>query len=124
MYEDISDNIIEDFKSFLTMSPADRKQIIDRVFNLEAVNIAFEKIKKDGRDISAAINSDNSTLFQLGQTFQRATNELTALQEKFKNEVNKTEIEERLRLIFGRIFEIMCADKDTEAVCSLAESAT
>jgi DNA repair exonuclease SbcCD ATPase subunit len=90
---------LKKFKSFLTMSPADRKQIIDRVFNLEAVNIAFEKIKKDGRDISAAINSDNSTLFQLGQTFQRATNELTALQEKFKNEVNKTEIEENNKKI-------------------------
>nr|DAL03528.1 MAG TPA: Rad50 ABC-ATPase, Mre11, DNA double-strand break [Bacteriophage sp.] len=56
------------FKSFLTMSPADRKQIIDRVFSLEAINIVFEKIKKDMRELGASINADNSTVYSLNQT--------------------------------------------------------
>jgi len=64
------------FKSFLTMSPADRKEIIDRIFNLEAINIAYDMIKKDARDLGSAINGNNTTLFQLTQTLQNATTEL------------------------------------------------
>lgn len=81
------------FKSFLTMSPADRKEIIDRVFNLEVVNIAYEKIKKDAREIGNMINSNNNSLFQLTQTLNNATAELTKLQESNQSEENKAVIE-------------------------------
>lgn len=81
------------FKSFLTMTPADRKEIIDRVFNLEIVNIAYEKIKKDAREIGNMINTNNNTLFQLTQTLQNATIELTKLQESAQTEETKTVIE-------------------------------
>jgi hypothetical protein len=47
------------------MSPADRKQIIDRVFDLEIINIVYENIKKDMRDLGNSINADNSTIFSL-----------------------------------------------------------
>ena len=77
------------FKSFLTMSPADRKEIIDRVFNLEVVNIAFEKIKKDAREIGNMINSNNNTLFQLTQTLNNANIELSKLQQSSQTEENK-----------------------------------
>ena len=82
------------FKSFLTMSPADRKQIIDRVFSLEAINIVFEKIKKDMRELGASINADNSTVYSLNQTVQNANTELIRLQEKNMTEDNKEKIEE------------------------------
>ena len=80
------------FKSFLTMSPADRKEIIDRVFNLEVVNIAYEKIKKDAREIGNMINSNNNSLFQLTQTLNNATFELTKLQESDKSSENQATI--------------------------------
>lgn len=60
------------FKSFLTMSPADRKQIIDRVFDLELVNILFESVKADIRETGNLINTDNAALFQLSQTLTHA----------------------------------------------------
>jgi len=47
------------------MSPADRKQIIDRVFDLEIINVVFENLKKDMRDLGSSINADNSTIFSL-----------------------------------------------------------
>jgi len=35
---------------------------------LEAINIVFEKIKKDMRELGASINADNSTVYSLNQT--------------------------------------------------------
>lgn len=81
------------FKSFLTMAPVDRKEIIDRVFNLEVVNIAFEKIKKDAREIGNMINTNNNTLFQLTQTLQNATLELSKLQETNQLSENQATID-------------------------------
>ena len=80
------------FKSFLTMSPADRKEIIDRVFNLEVVNIAYEKIKKDARETGNLINSNNNSLFQLTQTLNNATQELAKLQESNQSVENQATI--------------------------------
>lgn len=67
-YSNIISISLKSFKSFLKMSPADRKQIIDMVFELEVINNVYENIKKDMRDIGASINADNSTIFSLTQT--------------------------------------------------------
>lgn len=90
---------MKSFKSFLKMSPADRKQIIDRVFDLEIVNIVFETLKKDMRDLGSSINADNSTIFSLNQTIQNATAELQQVQEKLMTEENKEKIEENNKKI-------------------------
>lgn len=82
------------FKSFLTMSPADRKQIIDRVFNLEIVNVVYENLKKDMRDLGNSINSDNTSLFQLNQTIMNANQELIKIQEKQKTKETQQQIDE------------------------------
>lgn len=87
------------FKSFLTMSPADRKEIIDRVFNMEAINLAYEQIKKDSREIGNNINANNTTLFQLGQTLQNATFELSKVAESSQSEEDKVKIQENLNKI-------------------------
>lgn len=60
------------FKSFLIMSPTDRKQIVDRVFDLQIINIVYENIKKDMRELGSAINGYNSTLFSLNQNLQNS----------------------------------------------------
>lgn len=52
------------------MSPTDRKQIIDRIFDLEIVNIMYEDVKKDIRDLGNQINGDNTALFQVTKTLQ------------------------------------------------------
>ena len=85
---------MKSFKSFLKMSPADRKQIIDRVFDLEIINIVYENIKKDMRDLGNSINADNSTIFSLTQTIKNANTELQKLQEKLLDSENKDKIEE------------------------------
>ena len=85
---------MKSFKSFLKMSPADRKQIIDRVFNLEIINIIFENIKKDMRELGQSINGDNSTMFSLNQTIANANTELRQIQNKLLSNENKDKIVE------------------------------
>lgn len=81
------------FKSFLTMSPADRKQIIDRVFDLELVNILYETVNTDIRETGNLINNDNTALFQLQQTLGHAQNEFNSLQSRLNTEEYKSKIE-------------------------------
>ncbi|WQJ51130.1 MAG: SbcC-like subunit of palindrome specific endonuclease [phage Lak_Megaphage_RVC_AP4_GC26] len=85
---------MKSFKSFLKMSPADRKQIIDRVFDLEIINVVFENLKKDMRELGSSINADNSTIFSLNQTIQNANNELIQIQQKIQSKESKDKIEE------------------------------
>lgn len=87
------------FKSFLTMSTPDRKQIIDRVFNLEVINIAYEKIKKDARELGALINNNNTALFQLQQTQNQAIQELKKIQENSLTDEMKAELEANIKQI-------------------------
>lgn len=105
------------FKSFLTMSPADRKQIIDRVFNLEVINVVFENIKKDMRELGVSINSDNSLLYSLNQNIQNANNEIIKIQEKLKTTETQKEIDEnnqKIQEINEKINTITEAYKNTQ----------
>lgn len=81
------------FKSFLNMSTEDRRQIIDRVFNLEKINDIYALVKKDLRDNGYAINSDNSQIFTLTQTINQANQELVKLNEQ-NNSENSEKIEQ------------------------------
>lgn len=100
------------FKSFLTMSPADRKEIIDRVFNMEAINLAYEQIKKDAREIGNSINANNTSLFQLGQSLQNATLELSKVSEQSKSEEDTIKIQNNIDKI----------KQDNENIAKLTEA--
>lgn len=82
------------FKSFLTMSPYDRKTIIDNIFSLEIVNNVYEKIKEDSKAVGNKINADNTTLFSLTKNLENASAELVKLEESIKNSSNLAQIEE------------------------------
>ena len=87
------------FKSFLSMSPYELKQIVDRVFSLEIINYVYENIKKDIREISQQINEKNAELFSLTNSLNTANNELVKLSEKLKTSSNAKEIEENRQKI-------------------------
>lgn len=93
-YSNIISISLKSFKSFLKMSPADRKQIIDMVFELEVINTVYENIKKDMRDIGASINADNSTIFSLTQTIQNSNAELQKIYDNINNDFDKEKIEQ------------------------------
>lgn len=82
------------FKGFLSMSPWDRKTIIDRVFSLEVINIAYENIKKDLRELGTMINTSNSTLYSLNISYKNANSELIKLQKKAGMSDSQVKIEQ------------------------------
>lgn len=90
---------MKNFKSFLTMSPSDRKQIIDRCFSLEVINIVFENIKKDLKEIGNTINADNSTIYSLNISLTNSNNELIKIQDELKSEDNQKIIDENNKKI-------------------------
>ena len=47
---------LNNFKSFISMSPADKRQIIDKIFSLEIINKIHELVKKDKKELGNAIN--------------------------------------------------------------------
>lgn len=87
------------FKSFLKMSPADRKQIIDRVFNVEIVNFIFEKIKGDRKEIGNLINQTSNSMFSVRKMLENANYELQKIQQNQTTEEDKKILNENLQQI-------------------------
>ena len=73
---------MKNFTSFLSMSPTERKQVVDEVFDVRVVNMAAEQIKKDAKELGNSINGDNQTMYSLGQTLANANHELQIIQQK------------------------------------------
>lgn len=67
---------LNNFKSFVSMSPADKRQIIDKIFELEIINKVHELVKKDMRDLGNQINISNSQVYSLDQTIKTSTEQL------------------------------------------------
>lgn len=82
------------FKSFLSMSPTERKAVVDEVFDVRIINMVFDQIKKDAKEIGQSINGDNATLYSLNQTWSNANNELLKIQQKNTSEETASKIEE------------------------------
>ena len=41
---------LNNFKSFISMSPGDKRMIIDKIFSLEVLNKVYELIRKDMKE--------------------------------------------------------------------------
>ena len=81
------------FKSFLTLSPTERKQIVDEVFDVRIINVIFDQIKKDCNELGKSINGDNLTLFQLQRNLASANDEMVKAQQKNASEGSLEKIE-------------------------------
>lgn len=89
---------LNNFKSFISMSPNDKHQIIDKIFSLEILNKVYELIKKDMKDLGNIINTSNAQIYNLEQTIKTSNNELLSLQNK-NTESNKDVLDELKRKI-------------------------
>lgn len=84
---------LNNFKSFVSMTPADKRQIIDKIFALEIINKVHELVKKDMRDLGNQINISNSQIFSLDQTIKTSIEQLNSVTEK-NVEDNKAKLSE------------------------------
>lgn len=115
LYSNIISLSLINFKSFLKMSPFDRREIIDRVFSLEIINHIFEFIKKDIKDLASNINMDNASIFSLTSTIESSKKELESIKESNDSSISSSiqtnmnmmlDIENKLKLIQEKYQEI------------------
>lgn len=83
---------INDFKSFLTMTPADKKQIIDRMFGFSILNDMQRTIKEERRMVKMDIDNYESELNQIMESIKSVRYKLNVLLEessqKNRNKIN------------------------------------
>ena len=84
---------VNDFKSFLTMSNQDKKQIIDRMFGFSILNDMQRQIKDERRDIKFDIDSYDAELNQIMDSIRSVRGKLNTLIEE-SNTANKSKIQE------------------------------
>jgi len=84
---------VNDFKSFLTMSNSDKKQIIDRMFGFSILNDMQRQIKDERRDIKFDIDAFDAELNEIMNSIGSVRGKLNTLLEESKT-VNKSKIQE------------------------------
>jgi DNA repair exonuclease SbcCD ATPase subunit len=89
---------INDFKSFLKMSPADKKSIIDKIFGFYVINEMRDLLKDESKAIRENMARLNGEIDGLTRTLSRTQDELQSLSEKIKEDSKgKTEdLEEKI----------------------------
>lgn len=77
---------INDFKSFLKMSPADKKSIIDKIFGFYVINEMRDLLKEESKSIKENMARLNGEIDGLTRTLSRTQEELQSLSEKIKED--------------------------------------
>lgn len=73
---------LDNFKSFITMTPEDKRKIIDRVFSIDIINTLHEMVKSDIKELGSAINLANSQIYSLEMSINKAKQDLDNLRVK------------------------------------------
>ena len=84
---------VNDFKSFLTMSNQDKKQIIDRMFGFSILNDMQRQIKDERRDIKYDIDAYDAELNEIMNSIASVRGKLNTLLAESKT-ANKSKIQE------------------------------
>lgn len=75
---------INDFKSFVKLSPTDKRQIIDKIFGLDIVNDMSKKVKDELRELKQAAQTLDSNLAQSQSLLSSTQDQLANL----KNDIS------------------------------------
>jgi DNA repair exonuclease SbcCD ATPase subunit len=84
---------VNDFKSFLTMSPGDKKAIVDKIFGFSVINQMLELVKREKRELRSSIKTIEDELGAITDSITSTKNKLEIL-EKNAKEQNTEKIEE------------------------------
>lgn len=87
---------INDFKSFLTMSPADKRQIFDKLFGFTILNQIKENNKNEKNNLKNSIEKQKIIINQHQKQIQNVLNLIE--ETKQKHNIDKLEIEKELNL--------------------------
>jgi DNA repair exonuclease SbcCD ATPase subunit len=77
---------INDFKSFIKMSPQDKRAIVDKIFGFHILNQMREVLKSETKRIKDALNVSTAKIEMLDNNLSKSNNEMTMLLEQIKEE--------------------------------------
>ena len=101
IFSNVMNLSLNNFKSFISMTPADKRLIIDKIFSLEIINKVYELVKKDMKDLGNSINISNSQIYSLEQTIKTSQQEL----ENIKTDV-PDDTQEKLESIRTKLLKV------------------
>jgi DNA repair exonuclease SbcCD ATPase subunit len=84
---------INDFKSFISMTPHDKRVIIDKLFAMEIINKMNELVKKDLRDVKTNMDLFDREILTLKNNIDIAVKELQKLKEQVAQDNSEKIIE-------------------------------
>lgn len=89
---------VNDFKSFISMTPYDKRIIIDKLFAMEVINKMNDLVKSDLRDIKVNMQLFDREIIGLKSNIDAAVNELSKLKKQVTNDNSKriTDISKKL----------------------------
>lgn len=83
---------INDFKSFIKMSPQDKRAIVDKIFGFHILNQMREVLKSEAKKIKEETDSLRGSLNSLEKTLQQSSDEMNRLLDEIEKQ-SKEEIE-------------------------------
>lgn len=84
---------INDFKSFLTMTPGDKKNIVDKLFGFSIINEMNEYVKRDKRRVEDSLNILNEDIKNINDNIESINKKIENISLKEK-EINTEKIKE------------------------------
>lgn len=101
---------VNDFKSFVKLSPADKRQIIDKIFGLDLVNDMSKVIKEESKKIKAETTALETSISSNQRLLESSLAQLEAL----KNEI-ATSNDARIAEITAKVSELEESKKNKKA---------
>jgi DNA repair exonuclease SbcCD ATPase subunit len=105
---------VNDFKSFISMTPSDKRIIIDKLFAMEIINRMNDLVKKDLRDAKINIDLYDREILSLQSSIKGAVKELEKLKQEVAEDNTKkiTLIRERLIVLKPKLEDAYKKQKD------------
>lgn len=75
---------INDFKSFIKMSPSDKRAIVDKIFGFQILNQMREALKEESKKIKERLDSLKTKMDSTDSSLQRSTKEMEDLIQKIE----------------------------------------
>lgn len=121
---------LNDFKSFLKMTPSDKRKIIDKIFSLSIYNDMKEKVKEKMRNLENEISTSERNINFIDRTIENTLNGIETLNNKidkekdlkilqFNESLNK--VNENLNLIEPAIEKLETSIKELKSKSSEIE---
>lgn len=92
---------INDFKSFIKMSPQDKRAIIDKIFGFNILNQMREILKDEIKNLKSKMDTINGSIFSIEKSIERSSTEMELLTKEIQSER-----EEKLRTLKENLSKI------------------